>query len=110
MPATKTIENRIVSVEVGSVIRLDNTNKLSVERLLPCDWDQAEFRWPNPIEQWREIHAIAIKVVITGRSFVRHGGEYWAKVQIEWVGDGESSTFTSGWLLCDVWNLPHAIV
>lgn len=103
---SKIIEGRIVTVGVGSRVALESGR---VEELMPCDWDQASFRYPNPIQEWREKHAIACNVQITGRTFqVKHGVISAVKVRIEWVGDDEPNTYTEGWLLTDVWSLPYA--
>lgn len=72
------------------------------EQLFPCtDWDMAEYRYPNPIPEWREKHATACNVKHTGRTIQRHSGAYWIKGEVEWVGDGEPSTFCCCWILVD---------
>jgi hypothetical protein len=43
----------------------------------------------------------AVNIRVTGRTIQRPGGIYGSravKVEIEWVGDCEASTFTRGWL------------
>lgn len=91
---------------VGSYIRLGDTigEARMGDALLPGDepcgsWAGCEFRWPSPVFGWREKHAIACNVTITGRALTRWGGDLWVRVKVEWVGDGEPSTETRGWLL-----------
>jgi hypothetical protein len=83
---------------VGSYIRRDGVQFGA--NLLPCDdWDRASFRWPNPIPEWRESHAIACNVEITGRTIQRYNGALWVRVKITWVGDREPDTTTGGYML-----------
>lgn len=105
MQVSKVVQSRIVTVEVDSIVEIVGGR---CERLLPSDWEQAAFRWPHPMHDWRESRAIAINVEITGRTFqVRSGGNYWVKARVEWVGDGEPSTFSEAWLRVEPWNLPR---
>ena len=90
---------------VGSFIVKEGepVGEIMGEELLPCDdWDKAEFRWPNPIPEWREKHAIAVNVEITGRTFQRipwHVGDDWIRVKLTWLKDGgEPDTSSGGWL------------
>jgi|SRR5215469_6353966 len=105
---TAIIESRLVKIEAGSRVEHDSGR---TEFLLPCDdWDKAAFRWPNPIHEWRESHAIACNLKITGRTFQeRNGKNFYVRVRFEWVGDGEPSTYSGGWLVVG-WpgNLPYA--
>jgi len=90
--------------EVGSFVRLDNGRCLG-EKLLAGDdftcpgWEGCDFRFPNPINAWRETHAIGCNVHVTGRTFRNVGGSLWVRVQIEWVGDCEENTFCGGYML-----------
>jgi hypothetical protein len=106
----KVIDNRIVTVEAGSVVELGDSR--IGRKLLPCtDWDKAMFRWPNPIPEWEVSHAIAVDFQITGRTFVRRHGSYYVKLKTIWVGDGEPNTYGDGWLLVgnEPWTtLPYA--
>ena len=102
---TATVENRILKVEVGTAV--ENAAGRT-EKLLPSDWDRAAFRFPNPIPGWEAKHAIACNVAITGRTFQRRKGAYYVKARIEWVGDGEPSTYGDAWILCNPWNLEYA--
>lgn len=88
---SKIIENRVITLSVGD----------RIEALLSSEWDQAGFRFPNPIHEWREIHAIALNIEITGRTFQWRNGRHMVKLRLEWVGDGEPSTYSEGWLLVD---------
>ena len=87
---------------VGSFIVKDGKEPIG-EELLPCDdWDKAEFRWPNPIPEWRENHATAVNVEITGRTLQRipwHEGSDWIRVKLTWLtDDGEPNKTSGGWL------------
>jgi hypothetical protein len=94
-----------VEPKVGSLVHLD-ANRFP-NRLLPGDdyvdegFPGCEFRYPNPVRGWEEKHAIACNVVVTGRTTQRRGGENWVRVRIEWVGDCEASTFTTGWMMVE---------
>ena len=101
-PTSKTIDGREITPEVGSYVILDSKN--IGEQLLPGEdyvdsgFAGCQFRWPNPIQEWRTSRAIAVNVEITGRTIqYRDGGRY-VRVRIEWVGDCEPSTFSGGWL------------
>jgi hypothetical protein len=92
-----------VSAKVGSYVEMDGQS--CGEFLLPCkDWDAADFRWPNPILDWRESRAIACNVHVTGRTVQYRQGTRWVRCKIEFVGDGEPNTFASGWILFG-WDL-----
>lgn len=84
-----------VEVSVGSVIKIDGWR--FAEKLIPSSWEPAQFYIPTssggPIKQ------LAVNVTITGRTWQRREGEYWVRVKIEFVGDGEPSEYTSGWML-----------
>jgi hypothetical protein len=101
----KVIENRLVEINVGSII--ENAAGRT-EKLLPSDWDKANFRFPNPIWDWRETHAIACNIQITGRTFQYRQGDYYVKVRIEWVGDGEPNSYSEGWAKVNPWVCQHA--
>lgn len=47
---------------------------------------------------------IASNIRITGRTLQKRKGAYWVRVEIEFVGDGEPSEFTGGWMLQDNWG------
>ena len=69
------------------------------ERLQSSTWEAAEFYLPTGYDFGIKVLAVNIKV--TGRTIkCRHGARY-VRVQIEFVGDGEPSTFHSGWLLTE---------
>ena len=68
-------------------------------RLRPSDWDKAKFYLPT--NSGGPIKELAVNVTVTGRTLQRRQGSLYARCQIEFVGDGEPSTFTGGWLLVD---------
>lgn len=84
-----------VKVAVGTVVKLD-ARRVS-QRLMPSDWDQAQFRFPT----WAlgPNKGVACNVVVTGRTFQVREGARWVRCQVEFVGDGEPSTFAGGWVL-----------
>ena len=93
---------------VGAYIRKDDGGD---GRLLPCDdWDKAEFRWPNPIPEWREKHATAVNVEITGTTVRRKWYGGWVRVKMTWVKEDEPDTSSGGWMLWEketqVWDHP----
>ena len=104
MAVSKVIENRTVTCDVGSVVEHDTGR---TERLLPSEWDKAQFRWPNPVPGWETKHAIACNVEITGRTFQYRGGTYYVRIRMIWVGDGEPDTDCPGWLKVDPWACPR---
>ena len=65
-------------------------------RLEASDWDKAKFYLPT--NSGGPVKAIAVNVKITGRTLQRICGDLFVRCQIEFVGDGEPSTFTGGWL------------
>ena len=56
-----------------------------------------------PTNSGGPVKEVAVNVTITGRTRIRRQGGYWVRVKIEFVGDGEPSTFTGGWVHA-VWN------
>jgi hypothetical protein len=102
---TKQVEERLVTIDTNTPIEHGGSGR--VERLYKCtDWDKAMFRWPNPIHEWRESRAIACNIEITGRTFQRRKGDYWVKIRITWVGDGEPDQYSDGWAMVNPWNCP----
>jgi hypothetical protein len=89
-----------VEAKVGSCIRPDEWSFGS--RLVPSAWDRAQFRLPRPNAfPGDPIQSLAVNVVVTGRTWQRREGDYWVRVRIEFVGDGEPSVFVGGWMLRD---------
>lgn len=87
----------VLPPRVGDVVELDSGRS---EKLLPCaDWNAAQFRFPNPIYEWRVSHAIACNVEIVGRALRKRHGDVWVRVKITWVGDEEPDVESRGWLL-----------
>lgn len=84
-----------VEVAVGSVIHPDNWR--FSQKLIPSNWDAAQFCIPTGHDYG--ITHLSVNVRVTGRTFQRREGDYWVRVQIEFVGDGEPSTFHGGWML-----------
>lgn len=72
------------------------------QNLLPGDeatetWPGCQFRLPSKDGD------LAVNIKVTGRKhflvgyFSEHGMLYRQRIKIEFVGDGEPSTFTGGW-------------
>lgn len=80
--------------QINSVIKPDNWQ--FAQRLQPSDWEMASFRLPT--SRNFGITSLATNVVVTGRTWQRREGDYWVRVKIEFVGDGEPSTFSKGWM------------
>ena len=88
---------------VGAYVILDHKN--IGELLMPGDpepvgdgWPGCDFRFPNPIFEWREKHAIACNVHVTGRTLQLRDSCSFVRVKVEWVGDCEPSTYCGGWM------------
>jgi hypothetical protein len=91
-----------IQAHVNSYVQLDG-GRLGDKLLVGDDFvDEGfagcDFRYPNPVREWRESRAIACNVHVTGRTFQFKSGYRVVRVKVEWVGDCEPSTFTSGWL------------
>lgn len=95
MTAPKLSELEPLKPQVGQIVEIDTWPANSSEPLLPSDWDKADFRLGTGL---KSIPSVAVNVKITGRTaqFTRAG--YRVRIQIEWVGDCEPSTFSQGWL------------
>lgn len=91
---TVQVDYRTVTPKVDKLVYVEGW-KFGV-RLLQCEWDQAQFR----IESQTGIKP-AINITITGRTPQRYQGIDVVKCKIEFVGDGEPSTFSSGWIELD---------
>lgn len=44
---------------------------------------------------------VPVAVTVTGRTLQRYAGELWVRVALEFLQDGEPSTFSAGWLCVD---------
>jgi hypothetical protein len=91
---SKTIEAGSGRVEASAAVGciLEPDGRMG-ENLLPCeDYSDASFRFPVLGLE------IACNVHVTGRKLQYDGGNTKVRVRIEWVGDGEPSTFCGGWL------------
>lgn len=64
--------------------------------LQASDWRRAQFRLPT--NSGGPISSLAVNISITGRTIQRRQGDNYIRVNIEFVGDGEPSTFASGWM------------
>lgn len=83
------VDGRDVSPTLGRLVQPDGW--AWAVPLQPSGWSAADFRLPSanyPDRSW------AVKVTVTGRT-VQKGR---IRVKIEFVGDGEPSTFHSGWM------------
>jgi len=67
-------------------------------RLTASDWDKAQFYLPTNQPVVKEV---ATNVTVTGRTLQRRQGSLYVRCQIEFVGDGEPSTFSGGWMLVE---------
>jgi hypothetical protein len=112
----RTTTNQTKSIKIWCGINIDVTpvvdccvklgDKLASakmgERMLPGDdwaiegYDGCDFRFPLAFGNTR-----AVNVRITGRTTTRRFGDEWVRVEIEWVGDCEPSTFAKGFMLLD---------
>lgn len=98
MMKTTMIENYgEVTVTEGTAVHLD-TRRVA-ERLLPSDWEAAEFRFPCWALGSERVKGVACNVTVTGRTFKVVQGQRWVRCKVEFVGDGEPSTFVGGWVL-----------
>lgn len=86
-----------VTVTEGTAVHLD-TRRVA-ERLLPSDWEAAEFRFPCWALHAEKVKGVACNIAITGRTFKVVQGQRWVRCKVEFVGDGEPSTFVGGWVL-----------
>jgi hypothetical protein len=81
---------------VDSAVYLDG-RPAACRRLRSCDWwDKADFAWDvfarGPIKE------VAVNVYVTGRTVQWKSGCQLIRVKVEFVGDGEPSTFANGWM------------
>ena len=91
------IYGREVEVKLDSYVVPENWR--FGNRLIPSDWDKAQFRLPT--NSGGPITSLAVNVAVTGRTLQRRQGSLYVRCQIEFVGDGEPSTFAGGWMLVD---------
>lgn len=93
------IQERKVAPKLDSVVRPDGWAWAG--RLVRSDWDRADFYLTT--NSGGPIKELAVRITITGRTIQRREGDYWVRVRIEFVGDGEPSSFTKGWMRSG-WN------
>lgn len=90
---------------VGDVIFVDTWKQGSYHasaKLEECEWDGAQFYVTTEITRV----TLAIRLRITGRTYqwpLGAGSPQCVRVEIEFVGDGEPSTYTKGWLRTRNW-------
>lgn len=81
--------------EPGRVIRMDNWRLTTT--LTACEVPElAAFRVLTPNTQQN----LAVNVTVTGRKPVKtaYSDAHWVRIKIEFVGDGEPSTFHGGYM------------
>lgn len=83
------IDGRDVTVNAGRLVRPEQWGWAMP--LAACEWDGAAFRLPSA--NFPDVR-LAVNVTVTGRT-IQKG---FVRVQIEFVGDGEPSTFCGGWM------------
>jgi len=93
------IYDETVEPKIGSFIKPDGWALGS--KLEASDWDAAAFR--IPLNSAGPITSLAVNVIVTGRTWQRRNASYYVRVRIEFVGDGEPSTFTTGWMHREGW-------
>ena len=83
------------TIQLGTFLRPEEWSYAS--RLEVSDWDKAEFRIASNCYPGV---SVAVNVKFTGRTLQRapYSDMKWIKVEIEFVGDGEPSTFSPGWV------------
>jgi hypothetical protein len=96
------VEGTEVLPKIGDVVRIDGRSSAAWERLLPGD-DFSDSGYPGcdfrlPVRAGGPIESVAVNVHITGRTIQWHSGAQWVRIRIEFVGDCEPSTYSSGWL------------
>lgn len=107
-PSILEINGRTVRPQIGSFVEPDGWRGRG-EMLVASDWDEAQFRIPTSIRADGPYLPtpsgyveVAVNVEITGRTLRWRGwnrGGSWVRVRIEFVGDGEPSTFSGGWMI-----------
>jgi hypothetical protein len=84
---------REICVAVGSVIEPDEW--VCGMALEASDWEGATYR----LESCRYPGvSSAVNVTISGRTVVRRAGNNVVRVRIEWVEDGEESSYSGGYM------------
>lgn len=83
-------------VKVGSEVLPEKWNGL-FRKLEVSEWEGANFRIPTGSNG--PIQSLAVNVTITGRKIVHKPfGGRWIRCKVEFVGDGEPSTFSGAWM------------
>lgn len=83
--------------EIGKVVYPDGWSGHGAP-LEESDWRRADFR----LQGYRSGIKLAVTIAVTGRTFQSPWGTEGARavrVRIEFVGDGEPSTFSGGWMI-----------
>lgn len=94
----KVIENRLVDINVGDVLKLDCG---VYKTLKESKWERGQFSYDDPVFDDRFIH---VNLEISGRTFQSKDGDYWVRVKITWVNDGEPDTNGYGWVKVNPWQ------
>ena len=88
-------------MEIGDYVDLDNDR--CGENLLagddPVDESHSGSQFRFPLNNSGPIKSVAVNVTVTGRRHYWVGnGRSRSRVKVEFVGDGEPSTFLGGWV------------
>lgn len=84
-----------VTLQPGKQLYVDGWDIFS-RGLKPSEWEKAQFRLESRTGLW-----LAVNITLTGRTIQKKNGQSVVKCKIEFVGDGEPSTFNSGWVFID---------
>ena len=83
--------------EAGLRLWVDSWENYSPCVLEESDWERADFYTKTPNTKT----TVALRLEVTGRTFQRPFGfdsPECVRVRVEFVGDGENSTYAKGWL------------
>ena len=91
-------------MEVGDCICLDNRppSVCLLEGDAPVEDDYPGCQFRLPLTNGGPIKSVAVNVTVTGRRHYRMGnGKSRSRCNVEFVGDGEPSTYVGAWVYFD---------
>ena len=87
--------------EIGDAVWCDQWPLHATELLLKGDsrtddsFPGCQFRIPMYNNRFK----VAVNVQVTGKTPTKRNGAYWFRCKVEFVGDGEPSQFSGGWII-----------
>lgn len=94
-------DSRITAIQLDSWDTFE-TVEVDTDTYTDSDWEGCEYRISSGVA----VKDVAVNVKLTGRKSFPHGNAYRTRCEVEFVGDGQPSTFYNGlvWSTADLFE------